>query len=180
MKLFVTMCSKTRGIGYKQLSPFKFNDMKRFEKLTMGEDNNAIVMGKKKWLSLPKKPLPYSKNIVISNSLKNVNAIIYNDPMLILKDKQKYDNIWVIGGGQLYNFYLRQNLIKEIYLTEVFNHNNKNIEFDTFFPRIPKDFKCDLENETVWNEGVVYGPILFKYSYIYKKYVNINMKENIW
>ena len=39
------------------------DDLKRFKTLTMGK---TIVMGRKTWDSLPKKPLPGRRNIVVS------------------------------------------------------------------------------------------------------------------
>lgn len=45
-------------------------DLKRFKKLTTG---NTIIMGRKTYLSLPRKPLPDRKNIVLTRS-KNFEA----------------------------------------------------------------------------------------------------------
>src|SRR5664280_3094297 len=39
-------------------------DLKRFKKLTSG---NAVIMGKKTWESLPRRPLPGRKNIVLTD-----------------------------------------------------------------------------------------------------------------
>ena len=91
MKLIVAMCKKTRGIGYKNRLPFNLtDDMKRFQELTTGNGNNAIIMGRKTWLSLPKSPLPNRSNIVISSNLNSSKSIIYKDPMSVLKDKWKF------------------------------------------------------------------------------------------
>ena len=40
------------------------DDLKRFKRLTTG---NAIIMGKKTWESLPRRPLPDRKNIVLTD-----------------------------------------------------------------------------------------------------------------
>ena len=45
-------------------------DLKRFKRLTFG---NTVVMGKKTWESLPRRPLPGRKNIVLTD---NPNEII--------------------------------------------------------------------------------------------------------
>ena len=132
MKLIVAMCQKTRGIGYKNTLPFKMiNEMERFKKLTIGNGNNAIIMGRKTWLSLPKKPLPNRTNIVISSNLNNTKSIIYKDPTSVLKDKNKYQDMWVIGGSNLYKFYLEANLIDEIYITEIIDINIQ-MDYDSF------------------------------------------------
>ena len=39
------------------------DDLKRFKRITMGHN---IIMGRKTWESLPKKPLPGRNNIVLS------------------------------------------------------------------------------------------------------------------
>ena len=39
-------------------------DLKRFKKLTMGK---TIIMGKRTWESLPRRPLPGRKNIVLTD-----------------------------------------------------------------------------------------------------------------
>jgi dihydrofolate reductase len=170
MKLIVAMCKKTRGIGFRNLLPFNLvADMKRFKKLTVGKGNNAIIMGRNTWLSLPKKPLPNRTNIIISNNLNSSNAIIYNDPMRILKDNNKYDDIWIIGGEQLYNFYLKNNLVNDIYLTEIIK-TNKKIDYDTFFPSISENFHCVSQDSPTYYESEVSGPQLFKYEFKYTKF----------
>lgn len=171
MKLIVAMCQKTRGIGYKNNLPFRLiKDLERFKKLTIGSGNNAIIMGRKTWLSLPKRPLPNRTNIVISSNLNSSKSIIYKDPTLVLKDKHKYDDIWVIGGSDLYKFYLEKNLIKEIYLTEIISANKK-MDFDTYFPTISNDFTLVNNENIIHYEGVCMGPWLYKYKYVYKKYI---------
>ena len=39
-------------------------DLKRFKRLTMGK---CVIMGKRTWESLPRKPLPGRKNIVLTD-----------------------------------------------------------------------------------------------------------------
>ena len=56
-KLIVAYCSN-KGIGFNNDLPWNIrSDLIKFSKLTKGNCNNAIVMGKNTWLSLPKKPL---------------------------------------------------------------------------------------------------------------------------
>lgn len=42
-------------------------DLKRFKRLTTG---NTIIMGRKTWLSLPKRPLPNRLNVVLTKNPK--------------------------------------------------------------------------------------------------------------
>jgi len=47
MKLIVAFC-KNRGIGFKNTLPWKLkSDMERFQKLTIGKGNNAVIIGRK-------------------------------------------------------------------------------------------------------------------------------------
>ena len=55
MNIVVAAC-KNRGIGFKNKLPWKLSkEMKYFKELTIGEKNNAVLMGRKTWLSIPEK-----------------------------------------------------------------------------------------------------------------------------
>ena len=49
-------------------------DLKRFKRLTTGK---TVIMGKKTWESLPRRPLPGRKNIVLTDNPKEIieNAV---------------------------------------------------------------------------------------------------------
>lgn len=146
MKLIVAFC-KNRGIGFNNTMPWHIrNDFVNFKKLTVGNGNNAVIMGRKTWLSIPLKnrPLPKRENIVLS---KNVNVNFNRQPHWIkfaqsLKSatdyckQKKIDDIWLIGGESIYKESLNKNLVNEIYITNIDN----DFECDTFFPDIPEDF----------------------------------------
>lgn len=146
MKLIVALC-KNRGIGFKNAMPWYIkNDFVNFKKLTVGNGNNAVIMGRKTWLSIPFKnrPLPKRENIVLSrNATVNFNRqphwvkIVQSLKSAIDYCKQeKRDNIWLIGGESIYKESLNQNLVSEIYITNI----DHDFECDTFFPDIPEDF----------------------------------------
>jgi len=44
-------------------------DLKRFKRLTSG---NTVIMGKKTWESLPRRPLPGRKNIVLTDDPQDI------------------------------------------------------------------------------------------------------------
>lgn len=111
-------------------------DLKMFKKLTT---NSVVVMGRKTYDSLPKKPLPNRKNIVItSNPSKydnNNDNVVFCD-MKYIKDwlntiKHSNDKVFIIGGSSIYNELLPY--CERIYLTRVY-HGFKDA--DTFFPNI--------------------------------------------
>ena len=73
----IVACSNNYGIGNNGKLPWNIpNDLKRFSKLTKGNGNNAIVMGRKTWDSLPIKPLPNRINIIYTvNNVSNFYAL---------------------------------------------------------------------------------------------------------
>jgi dihydrofolate reductase len=104
-------------------------DLKRFKELTT---EHTILMGRKTWESLPKKPLPKRKNIVITRDLNYIaegatlvnsieNALVECDP-----DKENF----IIGGGEIYIMLLP--VTNKLYLTRV----HHNFEADVFLPEI--------------------------------------------
>lgn len=128
-------------------------DLKRFKKLTSG---HCIIMGKKTWESLPIKPLPGRKNIVLTdNPLECIECSItaYSIEDAIHKCG-KDDEIFIIGGGSIYRQFLP--LTDRLYIT----HVHKNSDADTFFPEIDnriwepivnEEHKPDNENDLSYN-----------------------------
>lgn len=87
-------------------------------------------MGRKTWDSLPKKPLPNRRNIVISNQ-KQENFITI--PECLEKIKDIDDEIFIIGGGSIYKYFLPK--ADRIYITLIHKSFDK---VDTYFPTIDK------------------------------------------
>lgn len=69
VNVIVAYC-KNGGIGINNTLPWKISsDLKKFKKMTLGNKNNAIVMGKNTWVSLRNKALPSRDNLILSTSL---------------------------------------------------------------------------------------------------------------
>tara|TARA_Y100000389_G_C17448858_1_gene513348 strand:+ start:1989 stop:2498 length:510 start_codon:yes stop_codon:yes gene_type:complete len=150
------------GIGNDNSLPWNFpEELKRFSKLTRGEGNNAIIMGKNTWESLPKKPLPKRDNLILSTSLeleintpKNAYIKTFSDISSLDKfcEEQKYDTVWIIGGSKIYEQYLHHNKVEQIYITKI----HKIYDCDTKFP--------DISSWKVKNtETIVTGQIILEY-----------------
>lgn len=210
LKLIVAIC-KTCGIGYRDSIPWKIKkDLFYFSSKTTGEygkykknienesssmhsvsnkniKKNAIIMGKKTWLSLPTYPNPLKNrdNIILSTSTvesitcnSDFDLIIHfssisrimefcispryvpvvqneryewcekyeenekreiNRNSIVKKYNSLYDEVWIIGGTQVYNIFVDDNakknnniLIDEFYITYI----DKHYECDTFFPKV--------------------------------------------
>lgn len=107
-------------------------DLKRFKKITSG---NSIIMGRKTYISLPFRPLPKRKNIVISKNKNLVfkGATLVSSPENALEICKNETEIFICGGASIYEYFLP--FADKIYLTKIF-HNFKG---DTFFPKINFD-----------------------------------------
>ena len=130
----IVAVDKNWGIGYNnQLLEHIPEDMKNFVHLTTG---NVVVMGRKTWNSLPKKPLPNRTNIVITSNPVNFTLIngahrqtledTIND-MKTIKDVEWF----VIGGESIYKQLLP--LCERVYLTKI-DKEYENV--DAYFPNL--------------------------------------------
>ncbi len=103
------------------------SDLKRFKELTTG---HSILMGRKTFESLPKGALPNRRNIVISRSISKLNgAEVYSDIKEALAQTKNEDEVFIIGGGQIYESLLPYS--KRIYLSIV---EGTYPEATVFFP----------------------------------------------
>ena len=85
-------------IGLNGKIPWHYSaDLRRFKQLTL---NSTVIMGRKTWESLPRKPLPERQNIVVT-STSHPNTDHYADLVQALKNAQ-YEDVWIIGGAALY------------------------------------------------------------------------------
>ena len=127
---FVVAVSRNGVIGRDGGLPWHIStDLKRFKAITMGK---PVIMGRKTWESLPKKPLPGRPNIVITRqkNYRAEGASVVSDIPLALAAAGQVEEVCVIGGGEIFDMFLAQT--DRIYLTEV----DLEVEGDTFFPPI--------------------------------------------
>jgi dihydrofolate reductase len=104
-------------------------DLKRFKQLTTG---HTVIMGKKTYESLPRKPLPNRVNIIITDNPEDhfdqcVMAFSIEDA---LTKTDLSDENFIIGGASVYRQFLP--LTDRLYITWV----HKSFEGDVFFPKI--------------------------------------------
>ena len=105
-------------------------DLKRFKQLTTG---HPVVMGRKTWDSLPKRPLPKRQNIVMTNNpdfAADGATVVHsvNDLFNVLKDCD--DEVFVMGGATIYKALLP--FCQRLYITRVY----RDYEADVYFPTI--------------------------------------------
>lgn len=138
MKLIVA-CDPKGGIGYENKLPWSKieGDLPRFKELTTGKN---IVMGKRTWESLPKKPLPNRHSYVLSKT-SIPGAITLSDISLL--PNTAGNEAWIIGGGNTIN--QCWNMIDEIHLSKTFTEYT----CDTFINliQLENDFTCWFKEE---------------------------------
>ena len=122
-------------------------DLKRFKKLTTG---HPVVMGRKTWESLPKRPLPGRRNIVFTQNLdyvadgaETVHSV--NGLFKALKDCD--DEVFVMGGASIYQMLLP--FTNRLYVTQVY----RDFDGDVFFPVIDmSEFSMVQFGEPLYDE----------------------------
>jgi len=123
-------------------------DMKFFKDTTAG---HPVIMGRKNWQSIPEKwrPLPGRKNIILSRTPEKVKESVHVTNKLSsaieMAWEEESSEIFIIGGGQVYDLALKENAVNRMYITRV--HGSFS-NADTFFP----DF-----DERLWDETALFS-----------------------
>lgn len=107
-------------------------DLKRFKKITSG---HPVIMGKKTYESLPKRPLPNRTNIVITDDRNDIfeGCITVFSIEEAIRACPSGEECFVIGGGSVYRQFMP--IADKLYITKV----HQDFEADTFFPEIPEE-----------------------------------------
>mgnify|MGYP001281945027 CR=1 FL=1 len=124
------------------------DDFKRFKKLTTG---HHIIMGRKTFESFPQ-PLPNRTHVVITRQqdYDNENCIVVHNLKDALAFASKDEQPFIIGGGQIYQQALDQNIVDKLYIT----HIDSNFDGDTFFPEVDyTKWKSNLLFSNIANES---------------------------
>jgi len=148
ISMIAAIASENRALGKNNRLIYHIpEDLKRFKEITLG---HPIIMGRKTFESIGQ-PLPNRTNIIITRDLEYFveGAVIVHSLEEALRQAQGDDEIFIIGGGQIY-----QEAIKtadKLYLTIV----EGNPQADTFFPDY-SDFKKVTFEEAHELDGLKY------------------------
>ena len=131
-------------------------DLKKFKEITL---RKTVVMGRNTFESIGK-PLPYRHNIVLSKkldllSISNNNnnnkdlEICDNFSEAIEKYKNSDEEVFIIGGAQVYKKALELGIVEKLYISHIEFSDN---EADTYFPEIDYNIwkKVAEEKYTGW------------------------------
>jgi len=146
------------GIGRQEQLPWRLpGELKHFREVTVGTGQNAVIMGRTTWLSIPEKhrPLANRINIVMSRTQSahaGAQTVQSFDEALLAAQKVRVQNVFVIGGASVYTAALGHPACATLYVTRVQGTH----ECDTFFPDIPSTFHLAKEGEPITEAGETY------------------------
>lgn len=115
------------------------SDLKHFKTVTF---NKPVIMGRKTWESLPRKPLPGRQNIVVSGKL----GFLAEDAIVVANIEQAVamagaaQEVCVIGGAELFKAFLPK--ADRIYLTLIL----ADVDGDTFMAELSADEWLQVEH----------------------------------
>jgi dihydrofolate reductase len=140
MKLaIIAAMTDARVIGRDHQLPWRLSaDLRRFKALTLG---SPVIMGRKTWESLPKKPLPGRPNIVISRNPGYAApgaTVCHTLKQAVGELAPSHALAFVIGGAALFSEALP--LAERMHLTLI----HHDFPGDVFFPQF---------NAALWKEA---------------------------
>lgn len=128
--------ARNGAIGRDGALPWRLkSDMALFKATTLGK---PVIMGRKTWDSLPKKPLPGRTNIVLSRdgAFEPKGALVcdrFEEALAIAREQAEEDGadeVCIIGGVALFELALPK--AKRLYLTEVETETDGDVTFPAF------------------------------------------------
>ena len=151
-----------RGIGKNNAIPWKLpTDMSYFRQITtttkLPGKQNAVIMGRKTWESLPPafSPLKNRLNIVLTRNPRLtlpdsvLRASTLEEGLELTKHHQTPD-CFVIGGAAIYEEAILSPSLKTIYMTQL----DQTFGCDRFFPALPSHFKCQTKSQPIEENGL--------------------------
>jgi dihydrofolate reductase len=167
----VVAADQAGGIGKNGQLPWRLaGDMAYFKKLTTEPPapglQNAVIMGRKTWDSIPARfrPLPDRLNIVISRNAALplpqdvIRAESLDGALALVNSTAGAGSAFVIGGGEIFRQALHHPDLCSVYLTRV----HATLECDTFFPAIPARLKLVSQSDVQREGSVAYDFCLFE------------------
>lgn len=126
-----------------------------------------VVMGRKTWESLPKRPLDQRENYVLTNDKDYVAegaTVIHSIDDIIELGKGKKE-VFVMGGGELYKQMFP--LADKMYITHV---HTANFTARVFFPDFGIEWKCVSDIKHKANKK-------HAHSFTFAEYVRVQKEE---
>lgn len=130
--LGIGACDERGVLGKNGKLPWHYpEDLKHFYNTTA---DFPLVMGRNTFLSMPSHYFMKRVSIIFTHSPhqfdRSANLIFVTSLAEFLSIDKQFNELYVIGGAQIYNLFLKENLIQEFILTRI----KKSYEGDVFFP----------------------------------------------
>ncbi|MEO9168553.1 MAG: dihydrofolate reductase [Aestuariivirga sp.] len=151
--------SQNGVIGNKGGLPWHVpSDLKHFKAVTLGK---PIIMGRKTWESLPRKPLPGRSNIVMTRDagFAAQGALLAKDVPSALALAGLVDEICVIGGADVFKAFLPRT--QKIYLTRIL----AMVEGDVTMPKLDMDAWREVSRSSplrTEGDGAAYETLIYE------------------
>jgi dihydrofolate reductase len=151
MVTLVLAMAENGVIGKDGAIPWRIaDDLRRFKRLTVGK---TVVMGRKTWDSLPRKPLPDRGNIVVTRQADWAadGAVRASSLDEALTKAGSAAEVMVIGGGEIYREALRR--ADRIELTKV----HRAFDGDARFAFDENDWRETAREDHATPDGLAYS-----------------------
>lgn len=138
INIIAAVCGSERAIGRAGDMIYHLrDDLRHFKALTMG---CPVIMGRKTYQSLPKRPLPGRRNVVITRDAGYApqGVVVAHSLHEALTACKGADKVFIIGGGQIYA--QAMDVADNLIITNI--QSECPVNADTFFPDI---------NPVVWH-----------------------------
>lgn len=102
------------------------DDLKRFKALTSG---HTVIMGRNTWNSLPRRPLPKRRNIVLTHDVTfaEEGAEVAHSLQQVLEMVRDEEEAFIMGGAAVYRQFLP--FVNHIYVTWVWQDFDADVNF---------------------------------------------------
>jgi dihydrofolate reductase len=162
--IIAAMSNKDRGIGCDGKLPWNIKeDMEYFSRITRTTRNptlrNAIIMGRKTFDSIGRRPLRGRLNICISTTGEHDTVLFcksLDEAIRLASDHESIENIFIIGGESIYKQAIEHPMCNKLFVNEV--NFIDDVKCDTFFPEINLEVYELIENFDICStvQGMVY------------------------
>jgi len=167
-KVFIIVgVDEKNGIGLNGKLAWHFkSDMEHFKKITTQTTDpnkkNMVVMGRNTWDSLPEKykPLKGRINAVLSRNseYKIKDVLIFNSLQQAVDfDRDDIENIFIIGGANVYKDAVENIRLDGLYVTQIDN----TFDCDVYFPEYKNTYPIKLKLGETLENGIKLNFYLF-------------------
>lgn len=131
----IAAMAENRVIGLNNIIPWHLpEDFAFFKQYTL---HKPVIMGRKTWDSLPRKPLPERRNVVITRqkNWQDNGAEVFGELNQAIKACENDSEIIIMGGAQIYEQAMDK--ATDLRITEI----HLNTKGDAFFPKIDSSWQ---------------------------------------